>query len=181
MAGEGSSQGEGWRRKQDHEREKCLEVGPSQARAGERGGREWASPVPILTVHTLWRELLQLYSLWVRHVIHNISLTLTTTAIITPSCRSREVRCLAPVRLAKWDLRLGSPKSTLGVQGSRTPKCSRTGPSGQLHQNWRMSCLLENQNCLASSMCPGLATAFREKAPAHFLCEAIKPPRSGQY
>lgn len=30
---EDSSQGEGWRRKQDHQYEKCVDVGPSQALA----------------------------------------------------------------------------------------------------------------------------------------------------
>lgn len=146
--------------------------------SGERGvGKASAHPD---RAH-LWRELLQPCSLWVQHVIHNISLTLSTTAISTVMRAQRgDVPC--PSSPGKWELRPGSPESTLGVQGGRAPKCSRTGPSGQLHRNGRMSSLLlDNQSCLASFMCPGLATAFRKKAPAHFLCGAIKSPRSEQY
>lgn len=55
MEGEGSSQGEGPRRKWTSDvRTSDVEVGPSQVPTQGQGGRKWARPVPILTLsHSL--------------------------------------------------------------------------------------------------------------------------------
>lgn len=60
----------------------------------------------------------------------------------------------------------------MGLQGSRTPKCPRTGRTGRTR-----GChpLFKNQSCVVTLTCPRLATAFRKRLLLISFAKLLNP------